>query len=91
MIICGPVLDWIPVTNGIPHGSVFEPALFIIYINDINVRLNSFISKFADDRKIGNSIITDRDRMSLQEDLIKISEWSQRWDMPFNVKKCHIL
>ncbi len=29
--------------------------------------------------------------MSLQEDLRKISEWSQRWEMPFNVNKCQIL
>ena len=59
--------------------------MFLIYINDIDVGLNNLISKFADDTKIGNSIITDQDRMSLQEDLRKISEWSQRWDMPFNV------
>ncbi len=49
------------------------------------------ISKFADDTKIDNSIITDHDGMSLQEDLRKISEWSQRWEMPFKVKKLHIL
>ncbi len=29
--------------------------------------------------------------MSLQEDLRKISDWSQRWKMPFYVNKCHIL
>ncbi len=29
--------------------------------------------------------------MSLQKDLRKISEWSHRWEMPFNVNKCHIL
>ncbi len=29
--------------------------------------------------------------MSLQEDLRKISEWSQRWGMPFNVNIWHIL
>ncbi len=63
----------------------------IIYINDIDVGLNNFISKFADDTKIGNSIITEHFRMSLQEDLRKISEWSQRWEIPFNVNKCHIL
>ncbi len=28
--------------------------------------------------------------MNLQEDLRKISEWSQRWGMPFNVNKCHV-
>ncbi len=46
---------------------------------------------FDDDTKIGDSIITDHDRMNLQEDLRKISEWSQRLEMPFNVNKCHIL
>ncbi len=47
--------------------------------------------KVADDTKIGNSIITEHDRMGLQEDLRKIWEWPQRWEMPFNVIKCHIL
>ncbi len=41
--------------------------------------------------KIGNLIITDYDRMRLQEDLRKISDWSQGWEMPFNVNKGHIL
>ncbi len=80
-----------PVTSGVPHGSVLAPVLFIIYINDINVELNNLISKFADDMEIGNSIITDHDNVSLQEDLRKISEWYQRWEMPFNANKCHVL
>ncbi len=62
----------------------------IIYINYIDVGINKFISKFADDTKIGISIIIDHARMNLQ-DLRKISEWSQGWEMPFNVNKCHIL
>ncbi len=60
------------------QSSVLGPVLFIIYINDTDVVLNNFISKFADDTKIGNSIITDHDRMRLQEDPRKISDWSQR-------------
>ncbi len=63
--------------------------LFII--NDIDVGINNFIGKFADYTKIGNSVISDRDRQSLQDDFNKISAWSARWEMPFNVKKCHIL
>ncbi len=74
-----------------PTGLCSRPVLFVIYINDIDVGLNNFIGKFADDTKIGNSVIPDRDRQSLQDDLNKISACSARWEMPFNVKKCHIL
>ncbi len=41
------------------------PVLFIIYINDIDRGLNNFIAKFADDTKIGNSVLSDRDRQNL--------------------------
>ncbi len=71
VVISGIALDWASVTDGVPQGFVLGPVLFIIYINDINNRLNSFISKFADDTKIGSSIVDDRDRINLQEDLRK--------------------
>ncbi len=90
-VINDTVSDWAPVTSGVSQGSVLGPILFVIYINGIDVELNNFVSNFADDTKLGNSVITDRDRMSLQEDLRKISEWSKRWEMPFNVNKCQIL
>ncbi len=86
VVINGTASDWAPVTSEVPQGSVLGPVLFIIYIDDIDVGLNNFISKFADDTKMGNSIITDQERMSLQEDLRKISEWSYRWGMPFNAR-----
>ncbi len=63
VVINGTASDLAPVTCGVPHGSVFGPVLIIIYINDIDVGLDNFISKFADDAKLGNSIITDHDRI----------------------------
>ncbi len=91
VVINGTASDWAPVTSGVPQGSVIGPVLFIIYINDIDVVLNNFISKFPDGTNIGNSLVDDRDRLNLQEDQRKISQWSERWKMPFNVNKCHIL
>ncbi len=76
VVINDTASDWAPITSGVPQGSVLGPVLFIDYIDDIDVGLNNFISKFADDTKIGNSIITEHDRTSLQEDLRKISKWA---------------
>ncbi len=71
--------------------SVLGPVLFLVYVNDIDEGLSCKISKFADDTKIGNSVLTDEERQSLQEDLHKISVWSDRWEMPINVDKCQVL
>ncbi len=34
------------------HKTVLRPVLFIMYINDIDVGINNFISKCLDDKKI---------------------------------------
>ncbi len=82
VVINDTVSNWALVTTGVLQGSVLERVLFIIYINGIDVVLNIFIS---------HSIITDHDSMSLQKDLRKISEFFQRWEMPFDVNNCHVL
>ena len=48
--------EWVPVTSGIPQGSVLRPVLFIIYVNDLPDIIHSSIQMFADDTKVFNKI-----------------------------------
>ncbi len=79
--------EWAPVPSGAPQSSVIGPVLFIIYIHDVDVELNGRISKYADDTKIRNSVLCHGNRQSLHENLHKISAWSGRWEMLFNIDK----
>ena len=82
--------EWVPVTLGVPQGSVLGPVLFLIYINDIDTRITNRISKFADDTKLCKRVNKPELRLQLQEDINKLAEWSDRWMIPFNTSRCTV-
>ena len=51
-MIQGKVSSPLLVTSGVPQGSIIEPLLFVLYINDICNVSTSFIKLYADDTKI---------------------------------------
>jgi hypothetical protein len=87
----GECSDWEEVSSGVPQGSVLGPVLFLIYINDLDEGIISKIGKFADDSKLGKSINSAADVSLLANDLSTLVEWSNQWQMTFNVEKCAVM
>ena len=91
VIVNNATSGWLPVLSGVPQGSVLGPCLFVIYINDIDDNVSSKILKFADDTKITASIYSVEEQHILQTDLTRLMEWSEEWQMKFNVNKCKVM
>ena len=67
------------------------PLLFLIYINDLESGLLSSLLKFADDIKVFCQVNGERDREQLQADSNRLTEWSEKWQMPFNTSMCRVM
>ena len=68
---------YLPVTSGVPQGSILGPLLFIPYSNDLSEYATSAqIFIFADDTKMCQEIKTLQDCKSLQADINQIHTWS---------------
>lgn len=81
----------LPVTSGVPQGSVLGPLLFLIYINDLPLHVSSQIRMFADDCVIYRTITNNADHAILQEDLNNIQDWCNEWLMTLNPNKCKVV
>ena len=88
------------VTSGVPQGSVLRPVLFLIFINDLPLKVLSPLSLFADDSKIFtrivdgnkvNNVHANAGSETLQQDLVSVVEWAKKWKMEFNIDKCKIM
>ena len=77
--------------SGIPQGSVLEPVLFLVFIDDLEEGLMSDVLKFADDTKFFRRVGLEEDRGVLQRDLDRLVNWSDDWPMRFNVDKCKVM
>ena len=74
--INGTMSSSLPVSCGVPQGSILGPLLFLLYINDMNAACNCKLFLFADDSAL---LISGEDKLQVEEalssELSKIRTW----------------
>ena len=93
VVIDGVVSQYLPVTSGVPQGSLVGPLLFVIFINDLpdSIQEQTSSALYADDTKLYRSISSQSDCENLQRDISNLNTWSHNSNMKFNASKCKVL
>ena len=88
VVIDGQSSNWSNVSAGVPQGSVLGPLLFLIYINDVTMKLKSDCLLYADNTSLFD-IVDDpvTSSLKLNNDLTEIKDWVRKWLVTVNPTK----
>ena len=75
VVVDGEQSGPVPVTSGVPLGSVLGPCLFLFFINDTEEKLHPTVLLFADDTIAYLAIDSQCYAMALQHDLDLLAKW----------------
>jgi len=76
VVIEGEISSELEVTSGVPQGSTLSPTLFLIYINDLPLKLNYSVSLYANDTLLYQAVDTKEDALRFQGNIIATHKWS---------------
>ncbi|CAH1248760.1 STRA6 [Branchiostoma lanceolatum] len=92
VVISGKTSSSKAINAGVPQGSILDPLLFLIFIDDITEKLTNTAMLYTDDTSLMNIIRKRLERtsaaQSLNKDLQEIQKWAQEWNVLFGATKC---
>jgi ribonuclease P/MRP protein subunit RPP40 len=91
-VVLGDVISsWRVVRSGVPQGSVLGPLLFVLYINDLPEYVEDTCKLYADGSKLISIVETMESVARTQRSVDGITEWTKRWLVRLNAKKCVVM
>ena len=88
----GCLSDPLPISAGVPQGSILGPLLFILYMNDLILEIeNTNLDMFADDSTLYVAEESVQSiSLQLEQQLLPITNWISANRMVLNVEKLFI-
>lgn len=78
-------------SSGVTQGSNLGPLMFLLFVNDVVVSLDSKTYLYADDLKIVRVIHNEHDCQTLQSDINSLTNWCVANKLSLNTKKCQVM
>ena len=79
VLVNGKESSWCNVSSSIPQGSVLDPVLFVVFINDLTDDIDSNVKICAEDTKLYRQVDKLSDHTAMQADLEALKNWSEKW------------